>query len=120
VFVETVRRTILISHLIRGVYSDVRLGYCLHQLSVNALPFDARTCLWEPQTATAWESLGPGRSAPMVSFREYTDDYASKLTQPCGMFETLLLVARHGREAVEMSSNIRNMQISEPEDLSGL
>ena len=120
VFAETVRRTILISYLIRGVYSEVRLGYCLHQLMVSALPFDGRTCLWEPKTATAWETLDPGRSPSMVSFREYTDDYAKGLTHPRAVFETLLLVARHGRKAVEMSAGSHDLQISTSENLPEL
>ena len=115
VFAETVRRTIIISHLIRGVYSEVKLGYCMHQLNVNALPFDSRTCLWEPKTVTAWESLGPASSPSMVSFREYTDDYAKRLTHPCGLFETLLVVARHGRKALEMVSDSHVPRLSNSE-----
>ena len=103
-FAETVRRTILISYLIRGVYSEYKLGYCVHHLNVEALPFDGHTRLWEPKTATAWESLKPGLASSMVSLREYTNDYARGLTHPRGVFETLLLVSRHGRKAVEMIS----------------
>ena len=100
-FAESVRRTILISHLIRGVYSSIKQGYHAHTLFVEALPFDSDTLLWDARSVEEWETLTPAASPHMVSYREYVTGYAIGTVHPIGVFESLLLVACYGKDNFE-------------------
>ena len=53
-FAESVRRSILVSHMIRAVYATIKQGYHIHTLYVEALPFDPQTLLWDAQSASDW------------------------------------------------------------------
>ena len=100
-FAESVRRTIIISHMIRGVYATLKQGYHIHTLYVEALPFDPQTLLWDAQSATAWTKCTPPTRPQMLSYREYVNGYAIGKLAPTGLFERLLLTACYGKEKVE-------------------
>ena len=100
-FAESVRRSILISHLIRGVYATIKQGYHLHTLYVETLPFDVQTSLWEAESASEWAELAPSSRPQMVSYREYATNYATATHAPTGTFERLLLSACYGKERIE-------------------
>ena len=104
VLAESACRTILISHMIRGVYDSLKQGYHTHTLFLEALPFDPQTSLWEARSAEDWENGGPSRRPQMVSYREYVTHYTGGAETPNGLFEKLLLVACCGKENVESSS----------------
>jgi hypothetical protein len=100
-FAESVRRTILTSHLLRGTWSTYSHGYFLHTAFVEALPFDVRTSLWDVLS-------NPGRGPTiakfgtnMVSYREYTDMWDCGQIHGATTFGTLLLVACKGKDAVK-------------------
>ena len=103
IIAESVRRSILISYLIRRVYCATRMGNHVHTLFVESLPFDFRTSLWEAQSADAWASLVSGRCPSMVSYREYVNEYTQGRIDPRRLFETLLLVACQGKKNFEVS-----------------
>ena len=100
-FAESVRRTILTSHLLRGTWSTFSHGYFLHTPFVEALPFDVRTSLWD---VLADPKQGPNHAnfgTRMVSYREYTDMWDNGQIHGATRFGTLLLVACKGKEAVK-------------------
>lgn len=93
---ESVRRTILIAHLLRAVYSVVRQGYFVHTLFHEALPFDVHTELWEAPSADVWESLGPGLRPTLVSYHEFTTSFGKGPMSELSEFELILLNACKG------------------------
>ncbi len=100
-FAESVRRSILISRIIRGVYASSKQGYHVHTLYTEALPFDPQTLLWDAQSAGDWATCTPSTRPQMLSYREYVNGYASGTLAPTGLFERLLLTACYGKENVE-------------------
>ena len=103
IIAESVRRSILVSYLVRRVYCATRIGNHVHTLFVESLPFDSRTSLWEAQSADAWGLLTSGSRPAMVSYREYVSEYTQGQVDPRRLFETLLVVASQGKKEVEAS-----------------
>ena len=97
---ESVRRSILISHMIRAVYTTMKQGYYIHTSYVEALPFDPRTLLWDAQSASKWIACAPSTRPKISSWREYADGYANGNLAPIGLFESMLLIACYGKEKV--------------------
>lgn len=94
-FAESVRRTILVCHIILAVRGVLRRGYAVHLLCVEALPFDMRGELWEAESAQGWEAAAGNSGGPsLVSMRQFA---ALKV---CGgtasPFEDLLLLSFKG------------------------
>lgn len=91
-FAESVRRTILVCHIIMAVRGALRRGFAVHLLCVEALPFDMRGRLWDAETADAWEAATAASHEPsLVSLRQFTT-----LHQPersASPFEDLLLLS---------------------------
>lgn len=100
-YAESVRRSILISHMIRAVYATMKQGYYVHTLFVEALPFDSQTMLWDAQSASEWIACAPSTRPQILSYREYADGYATGTLKPNGLFERLLLAACYGRERIQ-------------------
>jgi len=101
IFAESVRRTILVSHILRGAYSTIKRGYFIHTSFVEALPFDVRTSLWDAPSADAWESSAPALRPALASYREYTDMWENGQIRDTRAFDKMLLVACKGQENVE-------------------
>ena len=100
-FAESVRRTILTSHLLRGTWSVFSRGYFLHTAFVEALPFDVRTSLWDSLSdPVQWPAIA-NFGTKMVSYREYTDMWECGQIHGATKFGTLLLVACKGKDAVK-------------------
>jgi hypothetical protein len=94
-FSENVRRTIMICNVLLGVYSSLSRGYTMHPLCVEALPFDARTGLWDAQSEAAWMATAKRIPGPyLVTLSHFT-----RLKHPTGdgsestQFEDLLLLS---------------------------
>lgn len=56
-FAESVRRSIIISYLVRGVYQIAKFGFHPHSMFVETLPFDRHTWLWDATSARLWSAL---------------------------------------------------------------
>lgn len=103
-FGESVRRTILTSHMLRGTYTVIRQGYFLHTTFVEALPFDLRTSLWDRLSSPYDPDDAACRVAnigtKLVSYREYTDMWGYGQVHGHTTFGALLLVACKGKDAL--------------------
>jgi hypothetical protein len=101
---ETVRRTILMSYLIEGLFSAWMKGWCCHSLFISALPLSRKGHLWLANTETEWLHLA-GKAASecdLMFFHDFSDTFA-RVPWDFGedVFQRLLLTTHHGREAVE-------------------
>ncbi|OQU93651.1 Fungal Zn2-Cys6 binuclear cluster domain-containing protein, partial [Cladophialophora immunda] len=108
-YAESVRRSILISHMMRAVYATMKQGYYLHTLYVEALPFDPQTLRWDARSESDWVACTPSTHPQILSYREYADGYATGTLAPTGLFERLLLIACYGKERVD--SNLVPMEV---------
>ena len=97
---ESVRRTILIAHLLRAVYSVVRQDYFVHTLFLEALPFDIHTEMWDARTEEDWEALRPGLRPSLVSYREFVTMWDEGRRTQIRDFEDLLLTTLKGVQEI--------------------
>lgn len=94
-FSENVRRTIIVCNLLLGVHSSLRNGYTIHPLCIQALPFDARTGLWDAQSEAAWMATAkriPGPDLVTLSHFTRLERPTSGGSEPT-QFEDLLLLS---------------------------
>ncbi|KAL6243139.1 hypothetical protein RBB50_009690 [Rhinocladiella similis] len=110
ILAESVRRAILMTCLIQGVYHGWLRGYCYHEVFIQALPFDVRPGLWCAGSEDEWNSLMENNNlsrswntwSELVSFREFADSFAKSPFDPgLDIFQRLLLTAHHGKEPVD-------------------
>lgn len=92
-FAESVRRTILVCHIILAVHGALRRGYAVHLLCVEALPFDMRAQLWDAGSADAWEKATAASHEPsLVSLRQFVSLHHPP-ARSASSFEDLLLLS---------------------------
>ncbi|KIW78965.1 hypothetical protein Z517_08805 [Fonsecaea pedrosoi CBS 271.37] len=112
ILAESLRRAILMSCLIQGVYNGWTRGYCYHELFIQALPFNVRPGMWTAGSEGEWEALleigndkvGSGNhgATDLVSFREFASSFARAPFDPgADNFQRLLLMAHHGKAPVD-------------------
>jgi hypothetical protein len=97
-FAESVRRTIIYSHIASAAHSLMTLGYACRTPFVDALPFDSRTWLWEVQSEDHWAKLNSNVNLPMVSLYEYTNFLEFGQSQPYSNFEGVIVATCRGKE----------------------
>ena len=97
-FAESVRRTMIVSHLIRWVHAVKTDGNFLHTPFIEALPFDLRTSLWD-RISDVSSDVNIGTK--MVSYREYRDMWDEGQVHGATTFGTMMLVAFRGKAAVQ-------------------
>ncbi|OQD78039.1 hypothetical protein PENANT_c094G01087 [Penicillium antarcticum] len=54
IFVESIRRTVILSGLTDSLYSSLRNGYCANVKELSMLPFTSTSGLWHITTNAAW------------------------------------------------------------------
>ncbi|KAH8807205.1 hypothetical protein F5884DRAFT_856786 [Xylogone sp. PMI_703] len=54
-FAESVRITILVSAMLKGIYDVVKNGHCVRHDDVTMLPFTAQAALWNAPSAYSWK-----------------------------------------------------------------
>lgn len=99
-FAESVRRSIIVSYMVRGVYQIAKFGFHPHSMFVETLPFDRHTWLWDATSAKAWSSLPRDSQQSIISYREYVTYFANEQIKPPSLFELLILVMQYGKEPV--------------------
>lgn len=98
IFAESLRRTILMSHLLRGVYSCVKLGFCANSESLANLLFTAQSPQWDSPMRNTWQLVEQPPSLPVVSYYDFVLMSDKRRLVPAEAFERLLLVACKGEE----------------------
>ncbi|ETN45626.1 uncharacterized protein HMPREF1541_09458 [Cyphellophora europaea CBS 101466] len=103
ILAESVRRTIIVGFVIGCAFQHVRLGYCVHKLFVESLPFDARPGLWVARSPQAWSasaghSIGAKVGEQLTSFHDFALSYPhvseSANHDP---LQRIILVAHYGK-----------------------
>jgi hypothetical protein len=97
-FGETVRRTIVFSHLVIAAFSFLTRGYACRTPFIDALPFDGRTYLWDARSEQDWAKYSTQRDFPMVSVIEYADLLQSGRALCFSSFEGLIIATCRGLE----------------------
>ena len=101
VLAESVRRTIIMSHLLEIVHSASINGSFIRSPFMEALPFDRRAVLWSLPHDNPFLVYLEGPHPSLVSLSEYLREWDQGKVHGARMFETLLLVAIRGKTVVE-------------------
>ncbi|KAF2097013.1 hypothetical protein NA57DRAFT_57622 [Rhizodiscina lignyota] len=105
-YAESVRRTILLAHILVDTFAAVRSGVFLHSVFLDALPFDSRTYLWDAET-------DPGRSlegSPMISYKEFTEVWKAGLSGVVVMRSSHQMWQRRDRSPVDFGTRADVLQ----------
>lgn len=99
IYAESVRRTIIVSFMLRSVYSLHRRNYSVRTPFIDSLPFDVRTSLWDAP-GEAWTD-SPSK-INMVSLHEYSGMLESGQVHDITPFGSLVLAACRGKAVAEI------------------
>jgi hypothetical protein len=100
---ESVRRTIIVSLMLRSAYSLNTRNYSVRTPFVDALPFDVRTALWDDSPDHVWDELDSQSCHSMISLHEYSDAMERGSVHDIGNFGALILAACKGKEVSGIS-----------------
>lgn len=103
VLAESVRRTIIVSLMLRSAYSLKTRNYSTRNPFVDALPFDVRTDLWDRNSDTSLPDDESGSPSTMISLHEYSDALESGRVHDVDPFGALILAACKGKQASAIS-----------------
>jgi hypothetical protein len=95
---ESVRRTIIVSLMLRSAYSLKTRNYSARTPFVDALPFDVRTELWDEDSENTWANDYADSLDSMVSLHEYSDALERGQVYNVPPFGALILAACKGVE----------------------
>jgi len=105
VIAETARRSIIAGVIMTGTLEILQKGYCHLQPLSEALPFDARTGLWEAETEEEWQAMAAVHGGPessLMSWREFIESGGpAPRGHLDGMLQRLLLVGYFSKAAAD-------------------
>ncbi|KAJ5892106.1 uncharacterized protein N7473_008334 [Penicillium subrubescens] len=97
-FAESVRRTIIVSLMIRSAHSLKTRNYSVRTPFVDSLPFDIRTALWDATSDHSWTELNSESPDSMISLHGYSYAMERARVHDIGNFGALILAACRGKE----------------------
>ena len=97
-FAESVRRTIIVSLMLKSAYSLNTRNYSARTPFVDALPFDVRTNLWDDDSDYTWGPEAPEAPDAMISLHGYSDALENGIFHEVPPFGALILAACKGKE----------------------
>ncbi|KAJ5925521.1 hypothetical protein N7454_008160 [Penicillium verhagenii] len=95
---ESVRRTIIVSLMLKSAYSLNTRNYSVRTPFVDALPFDVRTNLWDDDSDNTWAVEAPESPDSMISLHGYSDALERGHFRDVAPFGALILAACKGKE----------------------
>ncbi|KAJ5646531.1 hypothetical protein N7490_002903 [Penicillium lividum] len=93
IFAESIRRTVIMSMLIEGLYSVLKSGFCNCVPTLSLLPFTAGAELWDANTDASWLAKSQqGGTLDVVLYGDFSGAWAKGLVpRKLDPFEKLLL-----------------------------
>jgi hypothetical protein len=101
-FAESVRRTIIVAFVLRGVYSLKKRNYSVRTPFIDSLPFDMRTVLWDA-SADSWTDAAGDPADSIVSLHQYSGMLESGIVHGISPFGGLILAACRGKAIEEVA-----------------
>ena len=106
VFTESIRRTIILSTFIDGLYSALKIGSCTNIRELSVLPFTSGAALWDLTTSASWLSQSHSLRSNTVLYGDFSRAFENgRVPGELDNFQKLLLTPCLGeryREVLEM------------------
>lgn len=101
-FIESVRRTVLMSIFLRAIYYCIRDGFCDKVPDLAPLPLTVRGELWEAKSESEWIQATSGIQPDVLTYHEFVEVWDGG---PAGgnveEFQKVLLLACIGEEGLQ-------------------
>ncbi|CAG9950616.1 unnamed protein product [Clonostachys rosea f. rosea IK726] len=110
-FGESIRRTIIMSHILRLAYYSLKHDLCSNCLFFESLPFDKRLGLWMAESPQAWIAaaqvrLGRDVGVQLSSLHQFSQDLDGTNPELCGdMFLALVAIGHNGGDVISTYGN---------------
>jgi hypothetical protein len=106
IFTESIRRTIILSTFIDGLYSALKVGSCTNIRELSVLPFTSSAALWDLTTSASWLSQSQSLRSNTVLYGDFSRAFENgRVSGELDNFQKLLLTPCMGeryREVLEM------------------
>ena len=90
------------SHLLRGLYSCIKLGFCNNAESLAPLLFTAQAPQWDSPVRGTLQLVEQSPSPPVASYHDFVLMSDRMRPVQAEAFERLLLVACKGEEYIDI------------------
>jgi hypothetical protein len=92
VFIESARRTVMMSVMVQAMYSLLKDGVCSSVPLMATLPISVNGALWNMSEEDWWQTtLGFG--SDLLTYQEFLDKWSGGATFQTDVFEIILLAA---------------------------
>ncbi|KAE8162044.1 hypothetical protein BDV40DRAFT_266259 [Aspergillus tamarii] len=103
IFTESIRRTIIISMLIEGLYSVLKVGHCTIIRALSVLPFTSGADRWDMTTDVSWLAQSHRLNSDTVLYGDFARAFANgRVLGKLDGFEKTLLAPCMGERYREM------------------
>ena len=106
IFTESIRRTIILSVFIDGLYSALKTGHCSNIRALSVLPFTSGATLWDLTTSASWLAESHGLRSHTVLYGDFSRAFENgRVPGKLDGFQKLLLAPCMGeryREVLEI------------------
>jgi hypothetical protein len=101
-FVESVRRTVLMSIFLRAIYYAIKDGFCDKVPDLSGLPLTVRGELWDVRSEVEWMQATSGCQPDVLTYHEFVTLWnQGSVENDVEHFQRLLLVACIGEEGLQ-------------------
>ncbi|KAL9071716.1 MAG: hypothetical protein Q9157_005355 [Trypethelium eluteriae] len=81
ILMGSARRTVLMSHFLRGLYYARKTGVCSTVAVMADLPVSTRAVLWELESPTRWQLALKAAEPVLMPYKDYTTQWEEALNQ---------------------------------------
>ncbi|KAJ8100815.1 hypothetical protein POJ06DRAFT_210532 [Lipomyces tetrasporus] len=100
-FIESVRRTVLMSIFLRAIYYAIKNGFCDNVADMAGLPLTVRGELWEAKSEGEWMQATRGGQPDVLTYHEFVDVWdGGSAGGDVENFQKMLLVGCIGEEGL--------------------
>jgi hypothetical protein len=101
-FVESVRRTVLMAVFLKAIYYAVKDGFCSQVPDMAGLPLAVQGELWEIKSEGEWMQATRGSQPDLLTYHEFVEVWdGGPLGKDVEGFQKLLLLACIGEEGLQ-------------------
>ena len=97
-FIESVRRTVLMSIFLKGIYYAIKNGFCDQVPAMQGLPLTVKGELWEAKSESDWMLATHGSQPDVITYHDFVLIWDGGDVEG---FQKMLLVACIGEEGLQ-------------------
>jgi hypothetical protein len=100
-FAESIRRTILMSLMLRGIYSLLKKGWCGLSNAIQTVPWTAQKALWEAESGWRWRKAKEEKPLFQITNTEFEELWERGRVGDVDGMGLMMFVAFKGVDVVE-------------------